>query len=129
MGEERRQKINVKKKLNEVLSKPRISICKEIDSHSDSLPSSDIECAICAEPIANYTPKLIIGEEINPACNTCSCSNDKIDKNHNPSVIRESKVGELKDELVDEMEETVEEQLAAYKEKKEYLGQHPSAYH
>ena len=162
LGEERRQKMKVENKLNEILSKPRLgNSSKEIDSekvtHSNAPP--DVECVICAEPIANYTPKFILGEEINPACNACNCSDHENDENHNPSedlyvkfeqkvrndlktsirkkleirvkngVICESQVDELEDELIDEMEETVEEQLLAYKERKEYLVQHPSAYH
>ena len=88
LGEERRQKMKVENKLNEILSKPRLgNSSKEIDSekvaHSNAPP--DVECVICAEPIANNTPKFILGEEINSACNACNFSDYENYDNHIPS--------------------------------------------
>ena len=92
LGEERRQRIKLEKALSELEAKvtePNKTLTpstRATDTSNSSvlgslpvamsaeptLPnSSEEECTICAEPIANYEPEYFDGVELNPACDDC----------------------------------------------------------
>ena len=84
LGTERKFKINLEKKLSkleESKSKlaPSSPSVPSNPSSSNTSTISDINCYICAEPIPNYIPKFFHGNEINPACETCSTEFDDTD--------------------------------------------------
>ena len=51
---------------------------------SNKSPTSDTPCYICAEPITNYFPKTFLGNELNPACETCYDESDHDEKDMEP---------------------------------------------
>ena len=85
LGEERREKIKLENKLEEMIQKNKVAdklennnkFTKATSSPTlsmSSLPSPETFCTICAEQISNYNPKYFNGIEINPACKNCQDS-------------------------------------------------------
>ena len=77
LGEERKEKINLEKKLEKLESEDdtnmeRKRLEKEVVLNQNKTePSTLITCSLCASPIPDYKPKYFLGEQIAPACDKC----------------------------------------------------------
>ena len=87
LGEETRQNVKLKERLNNAIEKP-ISEIKPNPTVKPPIHTSTAEtsCSICASPIANYVPKYFHGERFSPACENCD---DKSWISDDPSSVEE----------------------------------------
>ena len=74
LGEERRQREKLEKKVNET---PTTSIKTE-----NLLIPNETLCSICAYPIVNYTPKYFLSQRYSPTCENCDDDSEiSVDEN------------------------------------------------
>ena len=75
LGKANKENINMKKKLDEEVTKIVTTASKLPDS-PPKLSETEVICSICADPIVSFKPKYFLGEAFNPACNKCDDSFD-----------------------------------------------------
>ena len=86
LGEERKLKIRLEKKLENSAQKPRltstssqtVAVLESSFQTTDApkIQDEEITCTICAQPVSPYLPKFFHGIEVNPACKDCQYSSD-----------------------------------------------------
>ena len=143
LGEERKLKIQLENKLkesNELVklhlssiavptfqtggSSPEqdsVELSLSQDNKSATFPQEQITCVICTEPVSNYVPKYVLGEEINPACQNCKASStesetqqeDKIDETSDAVVVipREPTQTNKEDKIREKMRISIKKKL------------------
>ena len=87
LGEERRQKIKLEKKLNDIPTSVKNSLVKNTPKQLNRTPRTDLLevleetlCTICASPIENYVPKYFLSERFRPTCEKCDENSENYDE-------------------------------------------------